>query len=222
MIQNSKKIIVSLISAVVIILLLFLVKDTWRGYVIESLGGYTKKEQTVIVDTLPSIIDTIYLPSKTEYVEVPILIPDIIIKDTIIYKNKEGDNITSIRDSTLTYVNLFEDSLIKGNITTKIDLFDCTMIKQDFNYNRKDTFKIIERIPIKERIETVVEKDNRNKLGVGVSANNLGAIGVGGVYQLKNNLQIQLNYGILGGNNKIQVGNNTYDKVITIGVYKLF
>lgn len=223
MIQIKQKYVVSLIIAVVLLLLLFLVKDTWRGYVIESLGGYTKQEQSIKVDTLPSTIDTVYLPSKPITIEAPVLPPKIEYKDTIIYKDVFTNiDKTTIRDSTLTYTNSYEDSILKGRIETKIDLFDCSMVNQKLTYERKDNYKIIERIPIKETIQTTIEKGNRNKIGVGVSANNLGAIGIGGVYQLKNNLQFQLNYSILGSNNKIQIGNNTYDNVVTIGVYKLF
>lgn len=223
MIQIKQKYVVSLIIAVVLLLLLFLVKDTWRGYVIESLGGYTKQEQSIKIDTLPSIVDTIYLPSKPIVVEAPILPPKIEYKDTIIYRDVFTNiDKTTVRDSTLTYTNSYEDSILKGRIETKIDLFDCSMVTQKLTYERKDNYKIIERIPIKETIQTTIEKGNRNKIGVGVSANNLGAVGIGGVYQLKNNLQFQLNYSILGSNNKIQIGNNTYNNVVTIGVYKLF
>lgn len=214
---------VSLIVAVVFILLLFLVKDTWRGYVIESLGGYTKKEQIVKVDTLPSIIDTIWLPSKTIEIPIKIAVPYIVKEDTIIYRDKvTNKDIVTIRDSTYTYINNYEDSLLKGKIITKIDLFDCTMVKQDLEYKYKKDFVIKETIPINTSIETTVEKGNRNKLGVGVTASNVGTFGVGGVYQMKNNLQFQLNYSILEGNNKIQIGNNEYKNIITVGVYKIF
>lgn len=223
MIQNNKKLVVSLIIAVVLLLLLFLVKDTWRGYVIESLGGYTKQEQTTKIDTLPSKIDTIYYPSVPSVLPIYVGVPKIEYKDTIIYKDKvTNKDIITIRDSTLVYNNVYEDTLIKGSIETRIDLFDCTIVKQDLRYESKRNYTIKETIPIKEVITTVVEKGNRNKLGVGVTASNIGTIGVGGIYQLKNNLQFQLNYSILGGNNKIQIGDNTFNNVISIGVYKTF
>lgn len=210
---------VSIILAVVLVLLLFLVKDTWRGYLIESLGGYTGKEQTIKVDTLEPIIDTVYLPSKKEYIPVPIAVPEIKYKDTIVYRESEPIHI---KDTVLTYNNPIKDSNIIGNIKTIVTTNGGFMIGQVLDYELRNNYVIKETLPISTTIETVVKKGERNKLGIGATISNINTIGVGGIYQTKNNLQFQLNYSILGNKNNIQIGNNEYNSVISIGIYKLF
>lgn len=210
---------VSIILAVVFILLLFLVKDTWRGYLIESLGGYTGKEQIIKVDTLAPIIDTVYLPSKKEYIAVPIAVPEIKYKDTIVYRESEPIHI---KDTVLTYNNRIKDSNIIGNIKTIVTTNGGFMIGQVLDYELRNNYVIKETLPINTTIETVVKKGERNKLGVGATISNINTIGVGGIYQTKNNLQFQLNYSILGNKNNIQIGNNEYNSVVSIGIYKLF
>jgi len=211
--------VVSIILAVVLVLLLFLVKDTWKGFVIETLGGYTAKEQVIKVDTLAPIIDTVYLPSKKEIIPVPITIPEYHYRDSIVYRESKP---VHIKDTVLTYNNPVDDNNIKGNIKTIVTSNGGFMIGQVLDYELKNNYVIKETLPINTTIETELRKGERNKLGVGVTASNINTIGIGGIYQTKNNLQFQLNYSILGNKNDIRVGDNQYNSVISIGIYKLF
>lgn len=215
--STKNKIVVAGI-AVVLLLLLFLFRNTWRDIVITQLGGYTDKETEIRVDTLPSIIDTIYVP-KIERELVPIITDPIVkYKDTIIYKDKP----TIVIDSVYEYVLNIEDSIIKGNINTKINKGTAEIVDQKLVYTAKVPMVIREVVPINTTIEHTIAKDNRNKFGIGANVSNLESIGVIGAYQTKNNLQFQVNYSILVGNKKVTIDNNTYNHLIQVGIIKFF
>lgn len=131
---------------VVIALLIFIILMMIQcdRKVVPSVQGRKQLEQTIIVkshtDTI-KFVDTVYIK-----IPVKILVPVI---DTI--------------DNTNVYTNPFEDSLIKGTITSKVD---GVLVNQDFTYKPKFPKYIIKTDSI--FIETTYEAEPKWGLYAGL------------------------------------------------------
>jgi len=196
--------------------------DSSRKFIIRSLGGYTDKVQIHTIDTLEIEVDTLKLIEEWKKLN-----PDSIKRTTII-NNEVIDTIALdtlvldiqgiIVDSTYIYKwaeiykSFIEDSLIKGEIETKVDIMTGKLLYQNFDYKPKFPIIIEKKIPILETITETISNDY--KYGIGGSTNNLGHMSIIGAYQNKNGWQYNVSYEF--PNKYIDTGS------IRVGVLKFF
>lgn len=198
---------------ILIIVALFLLKGWWKPMIIESLGGFTEKTQTVTIDTTIIKVDSIFPVYPNKEIEV-VLVPDMVMKsklDSILksLKNQNNGNVEGIKVDSLRYYNYaIEDSILKGNIETITNTMDGKIVKQDFNYTSKVPMYINKTITIEKEITNTLANKPRVMVGAGVDVTSDLDLGVNIYYKTKGNLLLNL-----GAVKTTDVNRNNYVKV---------
>lgn len=220
--NNTVKRIIQVIGVVILIWLLFVFLGDWaKPKLIKVLGGYTAREYTTTIDTLETRYDSIFYKYKTVKGKVDTIYePKIVYKDRIkvITKDPISGSVSEI-DSTFervySYQNPYNDTLISGIITTKVNLNDCKIVFQGLEYTPKFPIIVKEYITIEKKItETLFDKP-KAKIGLGALGSFKGNVTALGVYQTPSNWQY------IGGYTK-DVTNPIDKGAVTVGLIKLF
>jgi hypothetical protein len=215
---------------IIIILLLFvfhLAKDWLRPKIIKTLGGYTDKEVSSKIDTLERRYDTLYFDYQNIISNASISKRDTLTNYVIKWETKfinsgqifTKDTITRISEAYISF-NTIDDTLISGKIKTVINASNCEIVEQNLDYKPKFPTLVKEYITVKETITETLTNEPKIKLGIGADATFNRDFSLFGVYQSKNNWQIQGGY---------QWNTETFDRnnirntgAIKVGLVKLF
>lgn len=222
--------IITIVIGLILLLFLFTCKGTEiKNKVIVGLGGYTHKEYTKTIDTFKKTVK-VY---ADENVKLHLRVDSLNTRTTTINyvvspKNQNGSSQSTNlapnlnKDpSTLipiayTSFNTVSDTLIHGTIKTVINSENCEIVEQSFDYTPKFPILVKEYITIKEKETETLSIEPTSKIGLGSSITTQVNASIFGVYQTKNNWQIQAGIGI---DLNTQAPNNRY---IQVGIVKLF
>lgn len=216
------------IGVLVLLLLLYFTRGWWSNKVIERLGGYTKKDIEITIDTISKRYDTIYPKYKELVTKVKVLEDREVVNNyytTQIVKEitKNGDTIEVRKPVTYPLVyrhlNPISDSLIDGNIETFINPLDSKIVDQTLRYKPKFPIFIKEYITIEKKVTETLSIEPKNKIGFGIRGTSEKEVGVIGVYQLKNNWQFQVD---VNKNLDERAGIDRSKNTIGFGIIKIF
>lgn len=208
-------------------MLFWLLKDWARPFLIKSLGGYTKSDVEVTIDTISKKYDTIYYQHKRLLTEVDSLrdrkeINNYYYTTKEIVTNEKGEQSEQVKSVYAPIVYSFEnpvnDTLIEGKIFTIYDPLNKKIVKQTLDYKPKFPIFIKEYITIQKTVKETLSNEERPKIGIGVVGNTDLYTGPIAVYQFKSGLQIQGAY-------EFDLNKSAIDRpksIITIGIIKLF
>lgn len=223
--KNINKIIKITLGVLVLLLLLYLSKDWWVNKAIEKLGGYTKKDIEITIDTVSVKYDTLF----PKYKELTIKVKDLqertpinnyyttVVKKYIDENGKEVEVIEPVNYPLVyRHLNPVSDSLIDGNIETIINPTNSEIIDQKLSYTPKFPKFITKTITVEKKITETLTQEPKSKIGIGVTGINDLSVGIIGVYQTKNNWQFQ------GGYNKNFDITNPNENTLQFSIIKLF
>lgn len=210
-----------IIVAILIWLMFIFLGDWVKPKVIKALGGFTAVEYKTTIDTLEIKYDSIFykyntVKGKVDTIYEPIIVYKdkikVVIKDVV--TGEVTENETTF-DRLYSYQNPYNDTLISGIITTKVNLNDCKIVFQGLEYKPKFPIIVKEYITIEKKvIETLYDKPSA-KIGIGALSTFKGNVTAVGVYQTPSNWQY------IGGYTK-DVTNPIDKGAVTIGIIKLF
>ena len=209
----------NIIRFIIIVVILLLVfggcKNQIKDKIITSLGGYTQVTYKQSVDTLISKFDSIYIEydSVRTYAELgeqrllsnyklqidknkhlSQALTKALSKGKIVVTNQIGVLRDTILDRIYTQSNRISDTLIEGNIVTYINPLTCEIMSQNFDYKPKFPIIVKEYVTIEKTIEKTLSNKKTFNIGGGLTVTNKKDIGVLGVYQFPNLIQIQGGY----------------------------
>jgi len=221
---------IKIIIGVVILLLLFWLMIDWgKDKIITSLGGYTKKETVIKVDTISVDVDTIVNLYKELLIKVEKLEKGKEIKNyyntyvTVDSLTGERKTRTEIIPLVKTFTQAVTDSLIDGKIFTVLNPVSDEIVYQDFLYKPKFPSYITKTITVQRTVENTLTKDVRNKIGIGVNWYSNDAVGIKGIYQLKSNWQFEAGYNTnYSTSNSVDRSVKGKNKFVNVGIIKLF
>lgn len=241
MLKTGNKLFNSIISLTILILLFLLLKDWITPKLIQSLGGYTKKEVEIKIDTLQSTFDTIYYKQEKIISNLKLskrktiknykynkkikkkktIKKTLSNKDTVFNKTEEKI-IQKVKDSVYSYNTEVKDTVLKGNISTIIDIDNCNILSQKFNYTLNFPKLVKETIRINTTKTEILSNKPRPLIGIGITANTIKGIGIKGLYQMNNGWQIQGGYERQINDTPLFLGNTQIKSVIEVGIFKTF
>tara|TARA_R110000796_G_scaffold105289_5_gene215291 strand:- start:10482 stop:11183 length:702 start_codon:yes stop_codon:yes gene_type:complete len=194
--KNSIGFIKTISVIMVIIIVLFLFKDWLRTKIITSLGGYTKQETSITIDSTYVIgkVDTLAVFNKYIKTKGIIINP----KTTVIYKYRYTSPDTKIKvviDSVKVFNVKVKDSVIDGNIQV-VNNSVGELVSVDLEYIPLIP-KLLRRIDTVYKTTKITEilSNERAKIGIGIGVDtqfqNLDLLGS---YTFKNDWQIIYEY----------------------------
>lgn len=209
---------------VIVLLLLFWLGGEWlRNKTIKVLGGYSKKDIEITIDTISRKTDTVWYEHEKVITEVDTLSDKKeIIEYKYMYKYKENgkpeQEKTEIIPLVYSFENAISDTLIEGKIFTIYNPFSKKIIKQTLDYKPKFPIIVKEYITIEKTIKETISNEDRPKIGLGATGSTNSYIGPVGAYQFKNGMQLQGAYEFNLGS----IETNRPKNIITLSLIKLF
>jgi hypothetical protein len=212
----------TVIITLVVLLIWKIGGDWFKPFIIESLGGYTARENVTVIDTVEVRRDTIYIKSTPKTIKVVIKEPT---KNEQTSSSTKGKIPTSIYKDSLgltgiyTYNLSISDTLLQGNIKTVID-FDLDKItSQNLNYSVKIPKLVKEYTTIEKSITETLHNKPRGYIGTGITITSDKTIGGLLIYQTPKKLQYQVGY----NRQLINLTSNTTSlDIISVSIVKLF
>jgi hypothetical protein len=172
-----------------LIFMLFLFISKCKPQIINTLGGFTKKETTIIIDTVigEQIIDTVAVFNAYVHTKGIILNPKPIIE----YKYTNTIKI----DSTKNFAVKIKDSVIDGTLTV-VNRFDGELLKAELNYKPIYPKSITKTTPIyiTKTIKETLSSPLKSRIGVGVGINDLSYPSINVNILTKENWDFEVNY----------------------------
>lgn len=186
----------TLIAILIAIWVLSFYRTTVADVLIRTLGGYTNQENVTVIDSTftRGKIDTLAVFNHFVRTKGITLNPKPIIE----YKYKYIDPVIDKEvelDSIKKFTVKIKDSLIDGNLTV-INKFNGDLAYTDLDYKplfpkfirRTDTLRIT-------KTNTITLSNDKDRIGIGVGANNLQFLSILGSYTTKKDWQFIYEYG---------------------------